>query len=71
MPVINRQQPSFGPYGRYLLNIKERKEAPIFHDSQNLKVECGIEEVSTDFISRFDNRAWAIQRGYTTCPSCS
>ena len=73
MPPVNRQQPQFSPYGRYLLNVDERKtEGPTyFHDTQSAKVECGIEVVPTGSVSRFNNKAWAISRGYVPCGACS
>lgn len=72
MPPINRQQPQFSPYGRYLLNVEERKTegATYFHDTYNVKVECGIESMPTNSVSRFNNKSWAQQRGYTQCPLC-
>lgn len=72
MPPINRQQPKFSPYGRYLLDVQERKQegANYFHDTQSSRVECGIESIPSGSISRFNNRAWAVQRGYQPCRYC-
>lgn len=73
MPVVNRQQPQFSPYGRYLLNVDDRKTpgATYFHDTQNSKVECAIESIPTGSVSRFNNKAWALQRGYESCSYCN
>ena len=72
MPPVNRQQPQFSPYGRYLLNVDDRKVegATYFHDTENAKVECGIESMPTKSVSRFGNRSWALQRGYLPCEHC-
>lgn len=72
MPTPIRPQPQFSPYGRYLFNVDERKTegATYFHDTQNAKVECGLELMPSNSISRFNNKAWAIQRGLTPCSEC-
>lgn len=72
MPLTNRQQPQFSPYGRYLLNVDERKTegATYFHDTQHSVVECGIESIPSNSVSRFNNKAWAVQRGYTPHGAC-
>lgn len=72
MPTPNRQQPQFSPYGRYLLNVEDRKTkgATYFHDTQEAKVECGLESVPSGSASRFNNKAWAAERGYSPCRYC-
>lgn len=72
MPPIKIPKPEFSPYGRYLLNVDERKTegATYFHDTQNSVVECGIESIPSSSVSRFGNKAWATQRGYEVCPYC-
>lgn len=72
MPTPNRPQPEFSPYGRYLLNVQERKTEgqTYFHDTQNSKPECQIESMPSSFISRFNNLSWATNRGYTPCKEC-
>lgn len=72
MPTPQREQPQFSPYGRYLLNVQERKVPghTYFHDTQNSVVECGIESMPSSSISRFNGLQWAISRGYTPCEYC-
>lgn len=72
MPPVNRQQPQFSPIGRYLINVEERKvEGPTyFHDLESMIETCGLADMPPKSISRFNNKAWAIQRGYTPCPNC-
>ena len=73
MPAPKYFSPEFSPYGRYLLNVDERKVegATYFHDTQHSGVECGIESMPTGSVSRFDNRGWAISRGYMPCVHCT
>lgn len=72
MPPVKIQPPEFSPYGRYLLNVDHRKEEgpTYFHDTQNAKPECLIETFPANSVSRFNNRTWAAQRGYTPCSEC-
>lgn len=72
MPPQKIQPPQFSLTGRYLINVQERKvEGPTyFHDTENLQTQCGIEDIPTDSMSRFNGKAWAIQRGYTSCRYC-
>lgn len=72
MPPTKIQPPKFSVTGRYLLNVKDRKEPgpTYFHDTQNIKEQCGLELIPTNSMSRFDNKAWAIQREYTPCSFC-
>lgn len=72
MPAPKIPAPEFSPYGRYLLNVDERKTpgATYFHDTQNSVVECGIESIPTGSVSRFNNKEWAGQRGYQACEYC-
>lgn len=73
MPPVRIPSPQFSPYGRYLLNVDERKieGATYFHDTQNAKLECRIESMPTNSVSRFGNKAWAVSRGYTPCVHCT
>lgn len=73
MPAPQRFSPAFNPYGRYLLNVDERKVEGLtyFHDTQNSKPECQIESMPSGSISRFQNKSWATQRGYTQCTVCA
>jgi hypothetical protein len=68
--------PQFSPYGRYMINLIERKVArennqpTTFHDSENLKDECNIQEVEANYLSRFNNPDWAKQADYKPCSHC-
>lgn len=72
MPPIPLPKPEFSPYGRYLLNVDERKvEGPTYvHDTQNFKPECKIEDMPSGSVSRFNNLQWSIKRGFKKCPHC-
>lgn len=72
MPLPTRAKPEFSPYGRYLLNVDDRKTegATYFHDTQNSVVECGLESIPTGSVSRFNNKTWATQRGFEPCRYC-
>ena len=72
MPAPKQLRPEFSPYGRYLLNVDERKTpgATYFHDTQNSKVECCIESIPTGSVSRFNSKSWAQQRGLEPCEHC-
>lgn len=73
MPAPKYFSPEFSPYGRYILNVGDRKleGATYFHDSHESKVECQIESIPSGSMSRFNNRAWALQRGYESCSHCN
>lgn len=72
MPPKKIQPPQFTPVGRYLINVEERKvEGPTyFHDTENLTDQCEIVNIPTSSMSRFNGKAWAIQRGYEPCGYC-
>lgn len=72
MPPKKIPSPEFTPVGRYLLNVDERRiEGPTyFHDTENLTDLCEVVNIPTGSMSRFNNKAWAVQRGYTACEYC-
>jgi len=72
MPPRPVLKPEFSIYGRYLLNVDERKVPgpTYFHDGDNLTDICGLKTVPTNSISRFNNVQWAISRGYDKCKEC-
>lgn len=73
MPPPKIPPPGFSPVGRYLINVDERldKTTPnYFHDTENYKPECGIENMPSNSVSRFINKSWAKFRGYIECQYC-
>lgn len=72
MPPPRIPAPEFSPFGRYLLNVEDRKvQGPtFFHDTENFKEECGIEVTPSGSQSRFNNLNWALKRGYLKCEFC-
>lgn len=73
MPVPHREAPEFNAYGRYAIDTRERKlEGPTkFHDLDNMVEGCGVASAPDGSLSRFNNSAWAVQRGYQPCGLCS
>lgn len=72
MPPPRIPDPQFSPTGRYLLNVAERREPgdTFFHDTFNFTDECGIQDMNTNSISRFNNAGWALRRGFKRCEHC-
>lgn len=72
MPPSIRAKPEFHIWGRYALMVSDRKlpGPTYFHDTENLKEECGLEGIDASQMSRFNNTVWAGQRNYSPCPSC-
>lgn len=72
MPAPVRLKPEFTPYGRYLLNVDDRKTPgpTFFHDTDNISEACGLANAPTNSLSRFNNNEWAIERGYKPCMNC-
>lgn len=72
MPPKKIPRPEFSPYGRYLIDVDERKvEGPTYiHDTENFRDECHIEGIPSGSQSRFNTLAWALSRGYLKCEFC-
>lgn len=81
MPPPKNIPPEFHPVGRYLIDVKARREAReamvadrgkqiIFHDTDNVQEACGYQDTPTSYLSRFNNKEWAEVRGFKPCPVC-
>lgn len=72
MPVPHREKPDFSPQGKYFIDVDERKQegSNHFHDVDNFSEACNLENVKPNSIAHFNNRKWAIQRGYVPCGGC-
>lgn len=73
MPPANRAKPEFSPFGRYLIDVQNRKDVSTpnhYHDIEHIKDECRLDLVPAGSQSRFNNLEWAAQRGYVPCPQC-
>lgn len=62
------------PHGRYLISISAaRQHTPSgvrIHDTIRLQEECNTDAIKRGDRSRFDDLAWALQRGYIPCGHC-
>jgi hypothetical protein len=67
------EKPEFSPYGRYLINVDERKvPGPnYFHDTYGIVPECNLDAVPKTSKSRFNNPKWAASRGFIECQHCT
>lgn len=76
MPPRLPQRANFSLVGRYIIDVGARKmalatgEVPVFHDLANFSAECHIEDIPTGNQSRFENKNWALQRGFVQCEYC-
>lgn len=72
MPPRPIEKPEFSIYGRYLLNVDERKTpgTTYFHDTEYLQDKCGVQSVPSGSLSRFNNKVWATSRGFVQCNHC-
>ena len=66
------EKPEFSPYGRYLINVDERKKPGpnYFHDTYGIVPLCNLDDVPKTSKSRFNNPKWAVERGYVKCGTC-
>lgn len=75
MPPPKIPIPEFSPIGRYLMDTSKRIESfeageiPIFHDTQNYQEQCPIGDRTTNHV-RFNNKEWALARGFGYCSFC-
>lgn len=69
-PVIPK--PEFSPYGLYAIDVRQRPlpGSTPFHNSEHYTDECSMSDVPIGSISRFNNRDWALTRGYVECQYC-
>lgn len=72
MPVPRHESPEFSPTGQYYINVADRKlpGETRFHDVENFSEACNEVPPTASNMAHFQNKKWAIQRGYIPCPVC-